>query len=333
TTDVAVDFSLWGGRLSGSVDYFSGITNHLLYEYTVPTGGQFFVGSILANVGSLSNKGFDLSLNGVIAKSRNFSWNAGANISIVRNKITNLSGTADNTNFTVNQTNVGSTNGLSISGAISNIGYLKVGYPVGTLLLPEYAGQLANGQQTFYYKNANGQRDTTANVANINYADDGTGDRKFYTTDPKFTYGITNNFTYKQFDMVIFLRGQYGSRGFNTDAMNFTSLPKLGTYAVLAEAAQDHITSTSQPSSFWLQSTSFLKVQNVTVGYNVKFNDNKYIDKLRLYVAGNNLYTFTSYKGIDPELTTVNGDTGIDLPALAYPRPREFSFGVNMILK
>ncbi|HZY35488.1 MAG TPA: SusC/RagA family TonB-linked outer membrane protein [Mucilaginibacter sp.] len=333
TTDVAVDFSLFSGRLSGSVDYFSGITNHLLYPYTVPTGGQFFVTTILANVGSLSNKGFDLSLNGVIAKTRDFSWNAGANISIVRNKITNLSGTFDNTNFTVNQANVGATNGLSISGAISQIGYLKVGYPIGTLLLPQYAGQLPSGQQTFYYKGANGQRDTTANVANLNYADDGTGDRRFYTTDPKFTYGITNNFTYKQFDLVIFLRGDYGSRGFNTDAMNFTSLPKLGTYAVLAEAAQDHITSTSQPSSFWLQSTSFMKVQNVTIGYNVKFNDNKYIDKLRVYVAGNNLYTFTSYKGIDPELTTVGGQTGIDLPNYAYPRPRELSFGVNMILK
>jgi TonB-linked SusC/RagA family outer membrane protein len=333
TTDLAVDFSLFSGRLSGSVDYFSGITNHLLYTYTVPTGGQFFVPFILANVGSLSNKGFDLSLNGVIAKSRDFSWNAGVNISVVRNKITNLSGTFDNTNFTVNQTNVGSTVGLSISGAISQIGYLKVGYPVGTLLLPEYAGQLPSGQQTFYYKGANGQRDTTANVSKLNMADDGTGDRKFYTTDPKFTYGISNNFAYKQFDVVIFLRGQYGSHGFNTDAMNFTSLPKLGTYAVLAEAAQDHITSTSQPSSYWLQSTSFLKVQNVTVGYSFKFVDNKFIDKLRLYAAVNNLYTFTSYKGIDPELTTEGGQTGIDLPNYAYPRPRELSFGVNMTLK
>jgi iron complex outermembrane receptor protein len=332
-TDIAVDFSLFQGRLSGSVDYFSGTTNHLLYNYTVPTGGQFFVGNILANVGSLSNKGFDISLNGVIAKTKDFSWNAGANISVVRNKIISLSGTFDNTNFTVNQANVGATNGLSISGAISQIGYLKVGYPVGTLLLPQYAGQLPSGQQTFYYKGANGQRDTTADVSKINYADDGTGDRRFYTTDPKFTYGITNNFTYKQFDMVIFLRGQYGSHGFNTDAMNFTSLPKLGTYAVLAEAAQDHITSTSQPSSYWLQSTSFMKIQNVTVGYNFKINDNKYIDKFRVYVAGNNLYTFTPYKGIDPELTTDGGQTGIDLPNYAYPRPRELSFGVNMILK
>ena len=243
----------------------------------------------------------------------------------------------NNTQFNVTQANVGSTSGLGISGAVSQIGYLKVGYPIGTILLPEYAGQYSGpvaadkGHQEFYY-NHNGKRDTTSNIANINMADDGTGDRKFYTTDPKFTYGISNNFTYKNFDLVIFLRGQYGSKGFNQNDMNFTSLQKLGTYAVLASAAKDGITSSSEPSSYFLESTSFLKVQNATIGYNFKLRDNKYIDKLHIYIAGNNLYTFTSYKGIDPELTTAGGQTGID-QAIAYPRTRELSFGVNLTLK
>ncbi|HAL81669.1 MAG TPA: hypothetical protein DCO83_05060 [Mucilaginibacter sp.] len=60
--------------------------------------------------------------------------------------------------------------------------------------------------------------------------------------------------------------------------------------------------------------------------------DNKYIDKLHVYIAGNNLYTFTGYKGIDPELTTAGGQTGIDM-AIAYPRTRELSLGVNLTLK
>jgi len=337
TTDVGVDFSLFQGRLSGSFDYYSKTTDHLLYDYTVPTGGQYFVGTILANVGTMTNKGFEFSLNGAIVKSREFSWNAGVNVSINRNKIVSLSGSLNNTQFNVTQANVGSTSGLGISGAVSQIGYLKVGYPIGTILLPEYAGQYSGpvaadkGHQEFYY-NHNGKRDTTSNIANINMADDGTGDRKFYTTDPKFTYGISNNFTYKNFDLVIFLRGQYGSKGFNQNDMNFTSLQKLGTYAVLASAAKDGITSSSEPSSYFLESTSFLKVQNATIGYNFKLRDNKYIDKLHIYIAGNNLYTFTSYKGIDPELTTAGGQTGID-QAIAYPRTRELSFGVNLTLK
>lgn len=295
------------------------------------TGAKFSYTSILANIGSLSNKGFDISLNGLIVKNRDFAWNAGVNISINRNKILNLSGTFDNTNFNVQQTNVGSVSGLGISGAISQVGYLKVGYPIGTVLLPQYAGQSPKGVQEFYY-NHNGARDTTSNINLLNENDNGTGDRGFYTTDPKFTYGITNSFTYKQFDLNIFMRGQYGSRGVNQNDINFTSLPKLGNYAVLASAAKDNITSPSEPSSLWLESTAFLKIQSVSLGYNVILHDNKYIDKLHLYVAGNNLYTFTSYTGIDPELATTGGQTGID-QSIAYPRARQLSFGVNVTLK
>jgi len=337
SSDVAVDFSLFQGRLSGSIDYYNKTTNDLLYPYTVPPGGQYFVGTILANIGTLTNKGFDFSLNANIIKGKDFSWNAGANVSLNRNKIVNLSGTFNNTQFNVTQANVGTTTGLGISGAVSQIGYLKVGYPIGTVLLPQYAGQYSGpiaadkGHQEFYYTH-NGVRDTTSNIGNLNMADDGSGDRRFYTTDPKFTYGISNNFTYKNFDLVIFLRGQYGSKGFDQNAMNFTSLQKLGTYAVLASAAQDGITSSSEPSSLWLESTSFLKIQNATLGYNFKLGDNKYVDKLHIYIAGNNLYTFTSYKGIDPELLTTGGQTGID-GAIAYPRTRELSFGVNLTLK
>ena len=339
TTDVAIDFSLFNGRLSGSFDYYNSTTNNLLYNYTVPTGGSFFVGNILANIGSMTNKGVDLSVNGVIVKTRDFSWNAGLNVSLNRNKITNLSGSFDNTQFNVTQANVGTVTGLGISGAISQVGYLKVGYPIGTLLLPQYAGQYSGpiaadkGHQEFYYKNSNGQTDTTSNINLLNTADNGTGDRKFYTTDPKFTYGISTNLNYQQFDLSIFLRGQYGSRGFNQNDMNFTTLTKAGTYALLASAAGDNITSASEPSSLWLESTSFLKVQNVTLGYTIKINgDNRFIDRLHIYVAGNNLYTFTPYKGIDPELTTAGGETGID-QAISYPRAREVSFGVNLTLK
>jgi len=339
TTDVAIDFSLFSGRLNGTFDYYSATTSHLLYDYTVPTGSTFFVGNIIANIGTLTNKGFDFELSYKVANSRNFSWTAAANVSINRNKITNLSGTFANTTFNVTQTNVGSTSGLGISGAISQIGYLKVGYPVGTLLLPEYAGQYsgpiagAKGKQEFYYTNAQGARDTTSDVSKLNYADNGsTTDRKFYTTDPKFNYGITNTFTYKAFDLNIFLRGSYGGKAFNETFMDYTSLPKLGTYGVLSDATKLGITSSSEPSTYWLQSTSFLKIQSATLGYNLNVKDSRYIDKLHLYIAGNNLYTFTSYKGLDPEITTAGGQIGIDVRTL-YPRARQVSFGVQLVLK
>ncbi len=337
STDVAVDFSLFNGRLNGSFDWYSKKTNHLLYPYTVPTGGQYFVSTILANIGSMSNKGFEVNLNYKIFSTSDFSWTAGGNFALNRNKILNLSGTLNGTTFNVTQANVGTTSGLGISGAISRIGYLKVGYPVGTVLLPQYAGKDANGNQLFWHYAADGSRTAVTDVGLLNYADNGsTQDRKFYTTDPKFTYSINNTFTYKQFDLNIFMRGQYGSHGFNEAAMDYTSLAKLGTYGVLADATQLGIKSSSEPSSFWLEGTSFLKVQSVTLGYNFNIKNNRYIDKLHVYVAGNNLYTFTSYKGIDPELSTaaaLSGSTdGIDTRTI-YPRAREISFGVNLILK
>jgi TonB-linked SusC/RagA family outer membrane protein len=335
TTNVAVDFSLFNGRLNGSMDVYTGITNHLLYTYAVPTGSTFFVPFITANIGSLSNKGFEVNLNYNFVKSRDFSWTSGVNFGVNRNKIVSLSGTFAGLNFNVTQANVGSTSGLGISGQISQIGYLKVGYPIGTLLLPEYAGLDASGQQLFWHYNADGSRTaiTGDKIGTLNYADDGSSqDRKFYTTDPKFVYSINNTFAYKAFDLNVFLRGQYGSHGFNESYMDYTSLAKLGTYGVLADAAQLGIKSSSEPSTYWLQSTSFLKVQSVSLGYNVKIVDSRYIDKLHIYVAGNNLYTFTPYKGFDPELTTAGGFTGIDTRQL-YPRARQLSFGVNLTLK
>ena len=331
--DIAADFSLFNGKLNGSFDWYNKKTNHLLYTYTVPTGGQYFVPFILANVGSMSNKGIEFNLNYKAVNNGGFTWTPSINFGLNRNKIDNLSGKFNNTTFNVTQTNVGSTGGLGISGAISQIGYLKVGYPIGTLLLPAYAGLDAQGNQLFWHYAADGTRTAVSDVSKLNYADDGSSkDRKFYTTDPKFTYAINNTFTYKQFDLNIFMRGQYGSHGFNESYMDYTSLAKLGTYGVLADATKYGIKSSSEPSTYWLQGTSFLKLQSVNMGYSFNIRDNKYVDKLHVYIAGNNLYTFTSYKGVDPELTTAGGQTGIDTRVL-YPRARQLSFGINLTLK
>jgi len=304
----------------------------------VPTGGQFFVNNILANIGTMTNKGVELELNYKAIKTKDFSWTVGGNLAVNRNNIVNLSGTFDNNTFNVTQTNTGTVSGLGISGAISNVAYLKVGMPVGTVLLAQYAGQSPKGAQEFYYQNTKtGQRDTTSNVSLLNYADNGTGDRKFYSTEEKFNYGISNNFTYKKFDLSLFLRGSYGGHAFNETYMDYTSLTKLGTYSVLADAPKYGITSSSEPSSYWLQGTSFLKIQSASLGYSLSFPDSKYVDKLHLYIAGNNLYTFTSYKGGDPEITPASSFTGssvgIETRGALYPRTRQISFGVNLTLK
>ena len=345
-TDGSIEFSLFNGRLSGSFDLYSATTNHLLFDYPVATGGQYFVNYILANVGSLSNKGFDLALNGTIVKSRDFSWTAGANVNLNRNKITDLQGTLPGGDV-VNQPwlQVGSTSGLGISGSIANIGYLAVGYPVGTLFLPQYAGIDANGNQLFWHYAADGTR-TAVQANELNIGNPGSDDRRYYTTDPKFTYGITNTLHYQQFDLNLFLRGNYGSHAFNEVAMDYSTIAgKVGTYSLVASATADGINSQPTPSDFWWQSTSFLKIQSATLGYTFKIQDNKYIDRLHIYIGGNNLFTFTSYKGVDPEVNSSEsliasstgvsgGNAGIDTRSGGlYPRTRQLSFGANLTLK
>ncbi len=345
TVDGAVDFSLFNGRLSGSFDYYNSTTHHLLFPYPVAAGGQFFVTTILANVGSLNNRGFDFTLNGTVVKSSDFSWNAGGNLSLNRNKITDLAGTLPGgTQVNLTYLQVGTTAGLGISGAVSQIGYLATGYPVGTLLLPQYAGIDSKGNQLFWHTNADGSK-TAVQAGALNIGQPGSDDRRYYTTDPKFTYGITNNFTYKQFDFTLFLRGNYGSHAFNEVGMDYSTIAgKVGTYSLLASATAAGINSQPEPSSYWWQGTSFLKVQSATLGYNFLINDSKYVSKLHIYIAGNNLLTFTSYKGIDPEvnsaqsvanLLNIVGGAGIDSRQTGglYPRTRELSFGVNLILK
>jgi iron complex outermembrane receptor protein len=230
---------------------------------------------------------------------------------------------------------VGTTGGLGISGAASQIGYLADGYPVGTLLLAQYAGIDSKGNQLFWHTAADGTR-TEVQYGSLNIGQPGSDDRRYYTTDPKFTYGITNTVTYGGFDLTLFLRGNYGSHAFNEVGQDFSSLAgKVGTYSVLADAGAQGINSQPEPSSYWWQGTSFLKIQNATLGYNFKMTDSKFIDKLHVYVAGNNLYTFTGYKGVDPEINSnvVGGEAGIDTRASLYPRTREVSFGVNVTLK
>ncbi len=336
-TDAAVDFSLFNGRLNGSLDFYNANTNHLLFPYPVATGGQFFVGTILANVGALNNKGVDLALNGTIVKTGKFSWTAGGNISLNRNKITDLAGTLPGgTQVSQTYTQVGGTGGLGISGSIANIGYLAVGYPVGTLLLPQYAGIDAQGNQLFWHYAADGSR-TAVQAADVIIGNPGSDDRRYYTTDPKFTYNITNTFRFKQLDLNLFLRGDYGSHAFNEVAMDYSTIAgKVGTYSLLASALAGGINSQPTPSTFWWQGTSFLKVQSATIGYNFIIKDSRYVDKLHLYVGGNNLFTFTNYKGVDPEVNSnvVGGDAGIDSRNEGlYPRTRQLTFGVNLTLK
>jgi hypothetical protein len=165
--------------------------------------------------------------------------------------------------------------------------------------------------------------------------------------NPKFTYGMTNSFTYKAFDLSVFISGVYGDKIFNysrtqdeadydvyenqlSTVMNRYrpsningSLPRYNQYN------QDNLTISDR----WVESGSYLRIQNLTVGYNLpsKFASKVKMSHCRIYLSGQNLYTFTKYSGYDPEIGAFNGGvTSMNIDYGHYPNPRTLTVGANV---
>jgi hypothetical protein len=164
--------------------------------------------------------------------------------------------------------------------------------------------------------------------------------------NPKFTYGITNTFSYKSIDMSFFLNGSYGAKIFNV--LNYSIAGLSGLYNNQLASVSNFWTPTNSNSDIptprggdnpnlknsdrFIESGSFLRIQNVSIGYSLPSQWIKKIklNRLRVYASGQNLYVFTPYKGLDPEIGSINQDaflTGVDIGR--YPSARTITFGIN----
>lgn len=335
-----VEFGMFKNRLTGSVNVFSDKTKDLIYNYTVPTP-PFFVNNIWANVGDLSNKGVELQLNGDIIRSANsFNWNMGGQISFIKTRVDNLSGTYNGFELNTDQIIAGAAIGRGLSDAY--LTYLKVGYSPYVFFLPHYKGLDANGKQLF--DDGNGG---TVGSAGLN------NDLKRYIDPtPKFTYGINNSLAYKNWDLNFFLRGVSGQRVYNGVRMLIDNVGGLSngnmTTSGLASGDKDD----KILSDRWLENASFLRMDNMTLSYTFQKISNR-IDMMRLFVTGNNLFVVTKYRGLDPEVQItssrfLDGSTGaistlnnayIDQLYTgsnsdnAYYKSRSFTIGVNLSFK
>ena len=152
---------------------------------------------------------------------------------------------------------------------------------------------------------------------------------------PKFTLGLFNTFTYKDFDLSFFINGVFGNKVYNNTANAFSSMPSFSkgnniTNDVLTSG--EGINNTPEFSSRFIEDGSFVRLSNATVGYNIPFNGNGWIHGIRLYVTGSNLFLITGYSGYDPEVNTngeFDGVPSIGLDYTGYPRARTIQFGIN----
>jgi iron complex outermembrane receptor protein len=297
--NIGVDFALLD-RIIGSVEVYQKNTSDLLYTYAVPQP-PYLVGTMLANVGDLSNKGIELTLNANLMERSNFSWDANLTLSSNEQKIEKLSNQAYETDVIRS----GSLHGLrGMSNQFSQV--IKEGYPVGTFWGYESFGLDEEGQFIL------GEEET--DLGNV---------------QPKLNLGFGMNFTYNDFDASFSTYGMFGQKVLNATAMAMNDPNRLPAQNVPDDFLTSGINGDPAFSDYWIEDASFLRIQTVTLGYTLPV-EKLGLSNARIYLTGENLFVFTDYSGIDPEV----GIGGLENPGIDrfnyYPKPRTFSFGANI---
>lgn len=317
--NLGLDFSIIKRRVSGNINVFNDKTKGLLFNYSVPVP-PFYVNSILANVGTMTNKGLEIQLDGKVAEGERFSWNASGQISFIKTRIESLSG--NYAGFKLSTDHIPAGYAIGRGYAQNAITYLQVGYTPYAFFLPHYIGVDDAGTQLF--------ADTKGGSVNSNGLTDAMS--RYIDPSPKFTYGLNNTLDYKNWSFNFFLRGVYGQKVFNNTRSlidNFTRLPGNN---VTKEALTDGIKDQQVASDLWLENASYLRLDNVTLSYN--FKNLKMFENFEILVTGNNLFVATKYKGLDPEVSTPSGLIDVSYSGSAYyPRTRALSFGINVSFK
>ena len=315
TTNVGVDFSVLNKRINVSFDWYNKKTTGMIWNYTVdpmlvPSG------SIVANGGSISNKGVELSLSGTVIQRKYFSWTTSLNFAHNKNEITSLSNPLFNGGDSVR---VADPEGGGQSGRYVQL--LKVGHPLGQFFTFNYAGKNSSGISQ-YYKH-DGTTTTTPT--------DGTDYFYLGNAQPKLLLGFANTFRYKSFDLNFSLRGVFGNKIMNATRADLFRPATAASTNILVDAANELPADTRDYtySSRYIESGSYVRLDNATLGYTFKKITGDYIKSLRLYLSSNNLFVITKFKGIDPEVNQGGIAPGVDYNNF-YPKTRTLMLGVNV---
>lgn len=309
-TNVGVDFGFWDQRLSGSVDAFTATTDNLLFNYTVPQP-PFPYGTIAANVGSIRNRGLELTLSYDFIRNDDMTLTLAGNASLLDNEVLNLSGSINGVPLNTDYVPWGSNS------------FLIEGKPIGTYNILQHAGVNDNREEVVVDVNNDGVIDQGVRSP----------DRVFEGSAlPTYNFAINPSFTYKDFDISMVWRGSGGNKIYNGLRANLSYLENLGKANVLESAIPLGIFTSQYGSDLWLEDGDFIRLENVTAGYNFKLANFKYIESLRVSLTGNNLLLFTDYSGIDPELN-LSGGNGFGGDNGIYPRTRSVAIGLNVKFK
>ena len=323
--NAGVEFSLFRGRLSGSVDYFYRKTSDMLAFFTLP--GSYGYSGYYDNVGNMSNQGVEIELDGTIFRTRDFEWGVNVNFTAYKNKITSMPD--ENKTMVVD----------GVGGYSSGSQFYGEGEPLYTWYLTKYAGVDPETGSALFYKNVT---DENGNIVQEVTSNASEASQYLCGTALPWAYGgFGTHLSYKGFDFSIDFAYQLGGKVYDSSYASLMSMSSGGSsiHADLLNAWTADNTNTNVPrlvyadSSFgaacdrWLTSGSYLSLQNLNVGYTLpaKLTTKIGINKLRVYVTGNNLWLWSKRQGLDPR-QSISGST-----SSAYYAPiRTISGGITV---
>jgi TonB-linked SusC/RagA family outer membrane protein len=335
--NAGIDYTLFGGRIRGSLEYFRNETMNQLFDVALPADAGVLipvpapgVNTIRGNAGSVLNRGFEIEIEGVVVDRGKFKWTTAINFSTLHNEVTGLPGGRQQLYLPAQNQ------------------WLFLGHPVANHYLFPFAGvNPANGKSMIY--------DTLGNLAYIGTPRDASVQG---SPIPRYFGGVTNTFRYKGFTLDIFFQFQGGHQAFNPDLYNYygtgsspnnmlvetlgrwqqpgdiANVPRLSVNGQIDGHDQQHgqlFGSGILGSSQFMSDASYVRLKQATLSYAVP---NKVLSRLKLakasfFVQGLNLLTFTRYFGIDPEVVTANNQNAVSAFGV-FPVGRQISAGFTL---
>jgi len=319
--NIGIDWEMFNGRFGGSLDFYNKETKDMLWDYDVPVPPNRY-SVTKANVGKMRNTGVELLLKGIPVQTKNFEWNTTVTFSHNANKLLSLS----NDLYETANEHETAWLGEPISQATHR---LEVGKAVDRYFGIKSVGVSENGLWLI-------EDPSTGEVVELkdDMLSDSSLKQDLGNSLPKFYLGWSNTFRYKDFDLSMQFTGQFGFKILNearayyeNNSVNYNRLQ-----SVLEAPYGDRTLAGNQKQTFvsyYLENGDFLKLTNLTLGYNVPFKSNKWIGGLRVYFSAENLFTITGYKGLDPELQNADPvSSGIEWRD-NYPTVRSFTVGLQ----
>lgn len=320
--NVGLDYALWDNRINGSLDFYNRRIDGLIYDYSVPTPPNLY-NITTANGGTMENRGFEALVNIVPVQQKDLEWNTSVSFSVNSNKLKSLNGSIFKTEY-----DYFDTGSVEYSGQVASSHRVQVGESIGNF----YGFKVVDvdDEGRWIYEDRNGE---LVNYKDFTHAPE---DKHVIGNGlPKWYAGWNNTLRYRRWDLNITMRGAFGFQVINGARMNYENT-KNSRFENRLKSVNDLIfgkhtlSKEVEPefNSYYVEDGDYWKIDNITLGYSFG-SLGKYIKDFRLYVSVLNAFTFTKYKGIDPEVSTDGLTPGYDTRD-RYPQVRSFTFGVNL---